>query len=99
VIVGENTIEQAVDKAALKAEKQVAKELDVKPKDMTRLSRKQPAQSADLPVLAKEGDGTSFDLTDRAPLPGQAVIAAGEPVHSQPGTLPPPAPRRPSGAP
>ena len=36
VIVGENTIEQAVDKAALKAEKQVAKELDVKPKDIDK---------------------------------------------------------------
>lgn len=36
VIVGENTIEQAVDKAALKAEKQVAKELDLKPKDIDK---------------------------------------------------------------
>ncbi len=36
VIVGESTIEQAVDKAALKAEKQVAKELDVKPKDIDK---------------------------------------------------------------
>jgi len=36
VIVGENTIEQAVDKAALKAEKQVAKELDVKPRDIDK---------------------------------------------------------------
>lgn len=32
--VSGNTIEQAVDKAALKAEKQVAKELNVKPKDI-----------------------------------------------------------------
>jgi uncharacterized membrane protein len=39
VIVGENTIEQAVDKAALKAEKQVAKDLDVKPKDMDKAIR------------------------------------------------------------
>ena len=36
VIVGESTIEQAVDKAELKAEKQVAKELDVKPKDINK---------------------------------------------------------------
>jgi uncharacterized membrane protein len=34
VVVGESTIEQAVDKAALKAEKHVAKELDVKPSDI-----------------------------------------------------------------
>jgi uncharacterized membrane protein len=34
VIVGESKIEQAVDKAALKAEKHVAKELDVKPGDI-----------------------------------------------------------------
>jgi uncharacterized membrane protein len=39
VIVGESTIEQAVDKAALKAEKQVAKELDVKPKDIDKAVR------------------------------------------------------------
>jgi uncharacterized membrane protein len=39
VIVGESTIEQAVDKAALKAEKQVAKELDVKPKDLDKAIR------------------------------------------------------------
>jgi uncharacterized membrane protein len=36
VIVGESTIEQAVQKAELKAEKQVAKELDVKPKDIDK---------------------------------------------------------------
>ena len=39
VIVGENTIEQAVDKAALKAEKQVARELDVKPEDIDKSIR------------------------------------------------------------
>ena len=39
VIVGESKIEQAVDKAALKAEKQVAKELDVKPKDIDKAIR------------------------------------------------------------
>jgi uncharacterized membrane protein len=36
VIVGESTLEQAVDKAALKAEKHVAKELDVSPKDVDK---------------------------------------------------------------
>jgi uncharacterized membrane protein len=34
VIVGESKIEQALDKAGLKAEKHVAKELDVSPKDI-----------------------------------------------------------------
>jgi uncharacterized membrane protein len=36
VVVGESTIEAAIDKAGLKAEKQVAKELDVKPKDIDK---------------------------------------------------------------
>ena len=36
VIVGESKLEQAVDKAGLKAEKHVAKELDVSPKDIDR---------------------------------------------------------------
>ena len=39
VIVGESTIQEAVDKAALKAEKHVAKELDVKPKDIDKAVR------------------------------------------------------------
>jgi len=39
VIVGESELEQAVDKAALKAEKHVAKELDVKPKDIDKAIR------------------------------------------------------------
>ena len=34
VVVGESTIEEAVNKAGLKAEKQVAKDLDVNPKDI-----------------------------------------------------------------
>ena len=34
VVVGESKIEQAVDKAGLKAEKHIAKELDVKPSDI-----------------------------------------------------------------
>jgi uncharacterized membrane protein len=36
VIVGESKIEQAIDKAALKAEKHVAKELDVSPRDVDK---------------------------------------------------------------
>jgi uncharacterized membrane protein len=36
VIVGESKLEQAVNKAALKAEKHVAKELDVSPKDVDK---------------------------------------------------------------
>jgi uncharacterized membrane protein len=36
VVVGESTVEAAIDKAALKAKKQVAKELDVKPKDIDK---------------------------------------------------------------
>jgi uncharacterized membrane protein len=39
VIVGESKIEQAIDKAALKAEKHVAKELDVKSKDIDKAVR------------------------------------------------------------
>ena len=39
VVVGQNEIEQAIDKAGLKAEKQVAKELDVKPKDIDKAIR------------------------------------------------------------
>lgn len=39
IIVGESKIAEAVDKAALKAAKQVAKELDVKPKDIGQAVR------------------------------------------------------------
>jgi uncharacterized membrane protein len=39
VIVGESTVAEAVDKAGLKAEKHVAKELDVKPKDIDKAVR------------------------------------------------------------
>ena len=39
VIVGESKLEQAVDKAGLKAEKYVAKELDVKPEDIDKAVR------------------------------------------------------------
>jgi len=39
VIVGESKLEAAVDKAALKAEKHVAKELNVKPKDIDKAVR------------------------------------------------------------
>jgi uncharacterized membrane protein len=36
VVVGESTVEAAIKKAGLKAEKKVAKELDVKPKDIDK---------------------------------------------------------------
>jgi uncharacterized membrane protein len=36
VIVGESTVEQAVQKASLKAEKRIAKQLDVSPRDVDR---------------------------------------------------------------
>jgi uncharacterized membrane protein len=39
VIVGESTIEQAVDKAELKADKQVARQLNVKSKDIDKAVR------------------------------------------------------------
>jgi uncharacterized membrane protein len=44
VIVGEATVEEAIDKAALKAEKQVAKELDVDPRDIDQAVRETAAQ-------------------------------------------------------
>jgi uncharacterized membrane protein len=34
VVVGESKVQEAIDKAGLRAEKQVAKELDVSPKDL-----------------------------------------------------------------
>jgi hypothetical protein len=37
--VGESRVEQAVDKAALKADKHVAKELDVESKDIDKAVR------------------------------------------------------------
>ena len=39
VIVGQSKLEQAVDKAGLKAEKHVARELDVKPEDIDKAVR------------------------------------------------------------
>jgi uncharacterized membrane protein len=36
VVVGESKIQEAIEKAGLKAEKKVAKELDVKPKDLDK---------------------------------------------------------------
>jgi uncharacterized membrane protein len=39
VIVGESTVAEAVDKAGLKSDKQVAKELDVKSKDLDKAVR------------------------------------------------------------
>jgi uncharacterized membrane protein len=44
VVVGESKVEQAVDKAALKAEKHVAKELDVKPGDIDAAVREAAGQ-------------------------------------------------------
>jgi uncharacterized membrane protein len=44
VIVGESKVEQAVDKAGLKAEKHVAKELDVKPSDVDAAVRETAAE-------------------------------------------------------
>ena len=44
VVVGDSKIEQAVDKAALKAEKHVAKELDVKPSDIDAAVREAAAE-------------------------------------------------------
>ena len=44
VIVGESKIEQAIDKAALKAEKHVAKELNVSPKDVDKAVQEAAAQ-------------------------------------------------------
>ena len=56
VIVGESKLEQAVDKANLKADKHVAKELNVKAKTSTRPSRKPPPKSADPPAGGKIPD-------------------------------------------
>jgi uncharacterized membrane protein len=44
IVVGESTIEQAFDKAALKAEKHVAKELDVSPRDIDDAVRETAGQ-------------------------------------------------------
>ena len=43
VIVGESKVEQAIDKAALKADKHVAKELDVKSRDIDKAVREAAA--------------------------------------------------------
>ena len=45
VVVGESKIEQALDKAALKAEKHVAKELDVSPGDIDAAVREAAAET------------------------------------------------------
>jgi hypothetical protein len=36
VVVGETTVQAALEKAGLKAEKQIAKQLDVRPKDVDK---------------------------------------------------------------
>jgi lambda repressor-like predicted transcriptional regulator len=46
VVVGESTIEQAVDKAALKAEKHVAKDLDVEPSDIDAAVRQAASEKS-----------------------------------------------------
>jgi uncharacterized membrane protein len=49
VIVGESKVREAIDKAALKAEKQVAKELDVDPHDVDDAVRAAAAQLSSAP--------------------------------------------------
>ncbi len=44
VVVGESKVEQALDRAALKAEKHAAKQLDVDPKDIDRAVRESAGQ-------------------------------------------------------
>jgi hypothetical protein len=46
VVVGESTVEEALEKAGLKAEKQVAKELDVSPKDIDAAVQEAASQLA-----------------------------------------------------
>jgi len=46
VIVGESKVEQAVDKAALKAERHVAEELDVKSKDIDKAVREAASEGS-----------------------------------------------------
>jgi hypothetical protein len=65
VVVGESTIEEAVDKAGLKAEKQIAKELDVKPQ---RHRRGRPASR-------RRGQLTRQTQPPAGPAPRRAVPA------------------------
>jgi uncharacterized membrane protein len=44
VVVGESKMEQALDKAALRAEKKIARELDVRPEDIDRAIRETAGQ-------------------------------------------------------
>jgi uncharacterized membrane protein len=44
VVVGESKLRQAIDEAALKAEKHIARELDVNPKDIDQAVREAAAQ-------------------------------------------------------
>jgi uncharacterized membrane protein len=44
VVVGESKVQQALDKAALKAERHIAKELDVNPKDLDEAVREAAGQ-------------------------------------------------------
>ena len=52
VIVGEVTIEQAINKADLKAEKHVAKELDVSTKDVDKAVQEAARKSANYATWA-----------------------------------------------
>jgi len=45
VVVGETKVEQALDKAALKARKRVAKQLDVRPQDIDQAVREAASQA------------------------------------------------------
>ncbi len=68
VIVGETTIEDAIEKAALKAQKKVAKELQVDKKDRRhRRCRRRRSRSPDPPHA--RADATHHDLRPR-PVPG-----------------------------
>jgi len=69
VIVGESTLEQAVDKAGLKADKHVAKELNTSAEASTRPSRKPPPKLAERRSV---GDG-SFAPLAGTPAPREDV--------------------------
>jgi hypothetical protein len=45
VVVGESKVEQALDKAALKARKRIAKQLDVRPQDIDQAVREAASQA------------------------------------------------------
>jgi hypothetical protein len=63
LVVGASTLQDAIDKADLKADKRVAKQLDVSTKDTTAQFNKQPKRSAKL-------------TTDRATCPNRRMRRA-----------------------